>query len=187
KNNVYSTANYSDSDLKDQGNRLFSVRKYEDAIGCYTKAIIKNPAKPTYFTNRALCHLKMKRWDLACQDCRKALDLDQTLVKGHFFLGQSLLELESYDEAIKHLQRACDLAKEQRRNFGDDIASQLRLARKKRFNVQEEKRICKEIELQTYINRLINDDMRNRLDKVKLDETLNEEAATEQSSSIVQE
>jgi len=114
---------------------------------------IKNPAKPTYFTNRALCHLKLKRWDLACQDCRKALDLDQTLVKGHFFLGQSLLELECYDEAIKHLQRACDLAKEQRRNFGDDIASQLRLARKKRFTVQEEKRICKEIELQTYINR----------------------------------
>lgn len=66
---------------------------------------IKNPAKPTYFTNRALCHLKLKRWDQACQDCRKALDLDQTLVKGHFFLGQSLLELECYDEAIKHLQR----------------------------------------------------------------------------------
>lgn len=52
------------------------------------------------------------------------------------------------------LSIACDLAKEQRRNFGDDIASQLRLARKKRFTVQEEKRICKEIELQTYINRL---------------------------------
>lgn len=79
--------------------------------------------------------------------------MDQNLVKGHFFLGQSLLELEFYDEAIKHLQRACDLAKEQNRNFGDDIASQLRLARKRRFNVHEEKRICKEIELQTYLNR----------------------------------
>lgn len=187
KNNIYSTANLSDSDLKDEGNKLFSRRKYDDAIGCYTKAIIKNPAKPTYFTNRALCHLKLKRWDQACQDCRKALDLDQTLVKGHFFLGQSLLELECYDEAIKHLQRACDLAKEQRRNFGDDIASQLRLARKKRFTVQEEKRICKEIELQTYINRLINDDMQNRIAKLKLDESLNEEAVEEQSSSIVQE
>lgn len=31
--------------------------------------------------------------------------MDQNLVKGHFFLGQSLLELEYYDEAIKHLQR----------------------------------------------------------------------------------
>lgn len=107
----------------------------------------------TYFTNRALCQLKLKKWDATCQDCRRALDMDPNLVKGHFFLGQSLLELELYDESIKHLQRACDLAKEQKRNFGDDIASQLRLARKKRFQVQEEKRICKEIELQSYLNR----------------------------------
>lgn len=60
---------------------------------------------PTYFTNRALCHLKMKRWDASCLDCRRALDMDSGLVKGHFFLGQALLELENYDEAIKHLQR----------------------------------------------------------------------------------
>lgn len=74
--------------------------------------------------------------------------------------------------------------------------------------MQEEKRICKEIELQTYINRLadanhnqslaglnwrlkfsrlINEDMKNRIDKLKLDESLNEETTTEQTSSIVQE
>lgn len=59
----------------------------------------------TYFTNRALCHLKLKRWEAACQDSRRALDVDSSLVKGHFFLGQALSELENYDEAIKHLQR----------------------------------------------------------------------------------
>lgn len=47
----------------------------------------------------------MKRWDQTCQDCRRALDIDSNHVKGHFFLGSALLELESYDEAIKHLQR----------------------------------------------------------------------------------
>lgn len=31
--------------------------------------------------------------------------MDPCLVKGHFFLGLALLELELYDEAIKHLQR----------------------------------------------------------------------------------
>jgi STIP1 family protein 1 len=40
------------------------------------------------------------------------------------------------------------LAREQKLNFGDDVASQLRVARKKRWNVQEEKRISQEIELQ---------------------------------------
>lgn len=164
---MYSTANLTDKELKDQGNRLFTLRKYEDAVNCYTKAIIKNPSMPTYFTNRALCHLKMKRWDSSCQDCRRALDMDSTLVKAHFFLGQALLELDNYDEAIKHLQRANDLAKEQKLNFGDDIASQLRAARKKRWNVQEEKRIAQEIELLTYLNRLIMQDTDTQLQKVK--------------------
>jgi STIP1 homology and U-box containing protein 1 len=31
--------------------------------------------------------------------------MDQNLIKGHFFLGLSLLEMEIFDEAIKHLQR----------------------------------------------------------------------------------
>lgn len=48
---------------------------------------------------------------------------------------------------------AYDLSKEQKQNFGDDITLQLRLARKKRWNVMEEKRIHQEIELQTYLNR----------------------------------
>ncbi|XP_031628254.1 E3 ubiquitin-protein ligase CHIP [Contarinia nasturtii] len=184
---MYSTANLSDVELKDQGNRLFSSRKFDDAISCYTKAIIKNPTNATYFTNRALCYLKLKRWEQSCQDCRRALDMDQNLVKGHFFLGQSLLELEYYDEAIKHLQRACDLAKEQKRNFGDDIALQLRAARKKRWNIQEERRICQEIQLQTYLNKLIQEDMENRLAKLKTDDTKNEEVIKTESSQIEQE
>ena len=59
----------------------------------------------TFFTNRALCHLKLKEWDLAASDCRRALDLDPNLVKGHFFLGQSLVEQNFYDDAIASLQR----------------------------------------------------------------------------------
>jgi len=50
---------------------------------------------------------------------------------------------------------ANELAKEQKLNFGDDIASALRAAKKKRWNEFEEKRIQQEIELQTYLNKLI--------------------------------
>lgn len=60
---------------------------------------------PTFLTNRALCYLKLSQWELACQDCKRALDMDSNLVKGHFFMGQALLELENFDEAIKYLQR----------------------------------------------------------------------------------
>ncbi|KAF7265232.1 STIP1 homology and U-box containing protein 1 [Rhynchophorus ferrugineus] len=171
---MYSTVNLSDKELKEQGNRLYNLRKYEDAINCYSKAIIKNPDVALYFTNRALCYLKLLKWEQACTDCRRALDMDSNLVKGHFFLGQALLELGSLDESIKHLQRALDLAKEQKFNFGDDIASQLRAARKKRFSIQEEKRISQEIELQTYLNRLLREDKEQQINKIRLDECDNE-------------
>ncbi|KAL5019046.1 hypothetical protein ScPMuIL_004768 [Solemya velum] len=162
-------------DLKDQGNKCFSLRKYDDAVSYYSKAIIKNPTTPTFFTNRALCYLKLKQWELACQDCRKALDMERTLIKGHFFLGQALVELAHYDEALTSLKRAHELAKDQKINFGDDIANALRMAKKRRWNVIEEKRIQEEIQLQTYINNLIKADKEREIEAVQESENADEE------------
>lgn len=43
------------------------------------------------------------------------------------------------------------------------------MARKKRWNVQEEKRVAQEIELQSYLNRLIREDTFNQIQKLKLE------------------
>ncbi|CAB1312279.1 unnamed protein product [Coregonus sp. 'balchen'] len=142
-------------ELKEQGNRLFLCRKYQEAATCYSKAINRNPSVAVYYTNRALCHLKLQQHDKALADCKHALEMDSQSVKAHFFLGQCHLELENYDEAIGNLQRAYNLAKEQKLNFGDDIPSALRIAKKKRWNSIEEKRINQENELLTYLTKLI--------------------------------
>ncbi|NXJ16887.1 CHIP protein, partial [Odontophorus gujanensis] len=142
----------------------------------------RNPLVAVYYTNRALCYLKMQQHDKALADCKRALELDGQSVKAHFFLGQCQMEMENYDEAIANLQRgerrpkrgpspwrgrvlraalflppttAYNLAKEQRLNFGDDIPSALRIAKKKRWNSIEEKRINQENELHSYLTRLI--------------------------------
>lgn len=49
--------------------------------------------------------MKLKQWEKACTDCRRALEMDFSFIKGCFFLGIALIELGSYDEAIKQLQR----------------------------------------------------------------------------------
>uniref|UniRef100_A0AAY4A153 E3 ubiquitin-protein ligase CHIP n=1 Tax=Denticeps clupeoides TaxID=299321 RepID=A0AAY4A153_9TELE len=147
--------NSSAQELKEQGNRLFLCRKYQEAATCYSKAINRNPSVAVYYTNRALCYVKLQQYDKALADCKHALELDSQSVKAHFFLGQCHLELENYEEAIGNLQRAYNLAKEQRLNFGDDIPSALRLAKKKRWNSLEEKRISQENELHTYLTKLI--------------------------------
>ncbi|CAO2591380.1 E3 ubiquitin-protein ligase CHIP [Lemmus lemmus] len=53
-----------------------------------------------YYTNGALCYLKMQQPEQALADCRRALELDGQSVKAHFFLEQCQLEMESYHEAI---------------------------------------------------------------------------------------
>lgn len=177
----------TDLELKNRGNKLFSVRKFDEAIKCYTDAIAKKPSVAVYYTNRALCNLKLKRWELVCQDCRTALEIDPTLVKAHFFLGQALLEMDNFDESIKHLTRAHDLAKEQKVNYGDDVACMIRVARKRRFNVAEEKRISQEIELQTYLNRLILEDRDRQIDEVRRKYENDEDRSQEEVMRIEQE
>jgi len=176
------------TDFKEQGNKFFNANKFDSAIESYSKAIALNPNIPTYYTNRALCYMKNNRFPQAVQDARAALDRDSTLVKGHFYLGGSLLELEKIDEAIKHLQTAFELAKKDPGSYYDDtISSKLRLARKKKWNGQEEKRIQQEIELQTYINRLILEDRDRRMENLKgeqadYDQVSGEVAALEQEA-----
>ena len=54
----------------------------------------------TLYTNRALCYLKLEQWSSVVEDCRRALRLDSALIKAHHFMGQALIELEKYDDAI---------------------------------------------------------------------------------------
>ena len=84
--------------LKDEGNKLFSHRKYEQgmesikrnifqilqivlkikklrniALKAYSRAIQKAPTNDVLFTNRALCRIKLKKFDDACGDAREAI------------------------------------------------------------------------------------------------------------------
>lgn len=70
-------------EYKEKGNKLFQSGRYEEALTAYTRAIIKNSTDPSYFTNRALCHLNLKKWNQAEDDCRKALELDKKNIKVH--------------------------------------------------------------------------------------------------------
>lgn len=70
----------------------------------------RNPSVAVYYTNRALCYVKLQQYDKALADCKHALELDSQSVKAHFFLGQCQLELENYEEAIGNLQRGTHTA-----------------------------------------------------------------------------
>ena len=57
-----------------------------------------------FYTNRALSYLMLQQWTKVVDDCRKALEIDDSLVKGHFYLGQAQCELKRFDEAVDSLR-----------------------------------------------------------------------------------
>jgi STIP1 family protein 1 len=157
----------SATELKDRGNKLFQAGRYEEAITAYTRAIVKNPDDPSYFTNRALCFLNLKKWEQAADDCRKALDIDKKNIKANYFLGKICIHLTEYDEALKLLTRAHEHASTQKLSYGDEITALVRTARRERFRIEEEKRISQEIELQAYLNKLIDEDVERNIQEIR--------------------
>lgn len=52
--------------------------------------------------------MKLKKWDEAIKDCKRALELDSSAVKGHYFLGEAYMEQNMFDESIKNLTKGKD-------------------------------------------------------------------------------
>uniref|UniRef100_A0A0N4Z8N3 E3 ubiquitin-protein ligase CHIP n=1 Tax=Parastrongyloides trichosuri TaxID=131310 RepID=A0A0N4Z8N3_PARTI len=153
-------------ELKAKGNRLYLQGKYEDALNYYSKAIIHDSTVPAFFTNRALCYMHLKKFDKVVEDCRKTLDMDSKNIKATTMLGRACLNQGQYDEAIKYLTIANEYCRESGLTYGDEIYSSLRQAKRAKFRQEEEKRIGQEIELQSYLNKLIKEDIVRRTEAI---------------------
>ncbi|KAL6624642.1 hypothetical protein ACP70R_031963 [Stipagrostis hirtigluma subsp. patula] len=94
-----------------EGNACFKKARLGAAIDCYTEAIALCPDVAVYWMNRGLCHFRRKEWPKVEEDSRRALALDDTLVKGHYLLGCALLEKEEFALAIHEFEKALNLLK----------------------------------------------------------------------------
>ena len=62
---------------------LFSIKELTQNLAAkiYSKALQKAPNNDVLFTNRALCKMKMKKFDDAAIDAREAISLQPMSVK----------------------------------------------------------------------------------------------------------
>lgn len=153
--------------LKEEGNKYFLKQNYKEAIELYSLAIQKSPNTCIYYTNRALCYLKLQKWPSVVDDCRHAIELDSRSIKAHFYLGQALAEQAQYDDALVYLKRADELTKELNENYGDEITRSIRNTKRRRWNALDEVRQKQEIKLQTYLNRLMLEDKLRKINELK--------------------
>ncbi|XP_018790490.1 PREDICTED: RNA polymerase II-associated protein 3 isoform X2 [Bactrocera latifrons] len=72
------------NEIKDKGNKYVKLGEYEKAINEYTNAIDIFPEDPIYFCNRALCYLKLERYNECIEDCEHAIEIDSLSVKAYY-------------------------------------------------------------------------------------------------------
>ncbi|KAG0738980.1 hypothetical protein G6F57_000187 [Rhizopus arrhizus] len=150
---------------KANGNKLFAEKRFEEAIKEYTSAIIKDSSVPVYYTNRALCYLKLEKYDQVISDCRRAIELDPNIVKGYYLLGQALTENKQHTEALNKLKIGYELAIQQKVKY--------------KWEDDEAIRLEKESELLRYVKGLVekerNESLNNEMDEEAID-TINYKA-----------
>ena len=86
-------------ELKEQGNKAFMKKKFEEAEKCYSEAIQLNIGYRPFWTNRAKCRNVMKKYQEAISDCDSALSIDPKCTKSITEKGNALLGLTRFDEA----------------------------------------------------------------------------------------
>ena len=73
--------------LKQEGNALMSVKKYNEAIASYSKAIAIDPKNPVYYSNRAAAHSSKYDHLAAVGDAEMAISVDPQFIKAYHRLG----------------------------------------------------------------------------------------------------
>ncbi|KAK7696579.1 hypothetical protein QCA50_001237 [Cerrena zonata] len=68
--------------LKDQGNKAFQAKDYDNAIDLFSKAIDLDPQNHVLWSNRSAAKAAKKQYAEALEDAEKCVSLNPTWSKG---------------------------------------------------------------------------------------------------------
>eukprot|EP00771_Trimastix_marina_P003940 gnl/Trimastix_PCT/656.p1 GENE.gnl/Trimastix_PCT/656~~gnl/Trimastix_PCT/656.p1 ORF type:complete len:508 (+),score=176.88 gnl/Trimastix_PCT/656:112-1524(+) len=114
--------------LKEEGNKHFAERHFQDAYDTYSRALELDPQADSMnamlFSNRALMCLKLDRFEDAVADCTQAIQRNEEYEKAYLRRAEAYMKTKQFEEAAR------DYEKLQRMNPNDRrIGQQLREAR----------------------------------------------------------
>lgn len=69
--------------IKDDGNKLFKEKKYNEALEKYSRAISMRPTYPVFYGNRSACYMMLSQFPQALQDAKYSVQLDDKFLKGY--------------------------------------------------------------------------------------------------------
>lgn len=92
-----------------EGNRLFGMQCYEDAVGMYTRACNASPMDYRGYSNRCASYTAMGKYKEALADADQAVTLEEKVAKVWGRKGLAHACLKQHQEAVKAYDRAVDL------------------------------------------------------------------------------
>ncbi|XP_058770411.1 uncharacterized protein LOC131644041 isoform X1 [Vicia villosa] len=93
---------------KDLGNEFFKQKKFKEAIDCYSRSIAFSPTAVAH-ANRAMAHIKLRRFQEAEDDCTEALNLDDRYIKAYSRRATARKELGKNKESMEDAEFAMRL------------------------------------------------------------------------------
>ena len=93
---------------KNLGNAEYKAKKFDKAVGLYSKAIGLDPTNHVFYSNRSGCFLSMQRFADATNDAQKCIELKPDWHKGYIRKAQVFeskggwgLAREAYEDGLK--------------------------------------------------------------------------------------
>ncbi|KAL9645555.1 hypothetical protein ABK040_000618 [Willaertia magna] len=96
-------------EYKNKGNELFKLKKFDESIEMYSKAI-EYQQDAVYYCNRALVNIHLENYGAALEDSDKAIQLDSKYTKAYYRRGTAHLGLSKLEEALEDFKEALKLS-----------------------------------------------------------------------------
>lgn len=90
--------------IKAEGNAFFKGGKYKEAIAKYKEAVAIDATVPSYWSNMAACHEKLREFEEMAEAGRQCILADKNFVKGYYRLATAQKAMNDLPNCIKTLE-----------------------------------------------------------------------------------
>ncbi|KAJ3213777.1 Serine/threonine-protein phosphatase 5 [Dinochytrium kinnereticum] len=96
--------------IKEQANKKFAERHFDEAIALYTQAISYDPKNPALYSNRAFAYIRSEFYGAAITDAETAINIDPKFVKAYYRRAVGHMALGKLKDAVKDFKAVVKVA-----------------------------------------------------------------------------